>query len=83
MERIESTPDVCGGSARIRGTRIRVADIVGMFKLGYTKEEIAEWYSISIEDVISAIEYYKEHKDEIDAIIEEEERIAEKYLKHE
>ena len=73
---IVSTPDVCGGAARIKGTRIRVADIISSYKAGYTVGEIAEWYSISVEDVMAAVEYYKKHKSEIEAIIKEEEEIV-------
>jgi len=75
--KIVFTPEVCGGAARIAGTRIRVADIVRMFKLGYTKEEIAEWYSITLDDVNEALRYYKEHPEEVDRIIKEEEKIVE------
>ncbi len=55
--RIVSTPEVCSGAARIKGRRIRVADIVRMYRLGYTKEEIAKWYSLNLEDIEEALKY--------------------------
>jgi len=81
FSRIESVPHVCSGAPKIKGRRIRVADIVKLYKTGYTIEDIANWYSISIEDVQEALDYYYEHKEEIDKFIEEEEKELVKLIK--
>lgn len=67
MPAIVKTPDVCGGAARIDGTRIRVIDIVIPYRMGKTPEEIAEMYPhITIAAVHAALSYYFSDREEIE-----------------
>lgn len=68
-ELITKMPNVCGGRACIAGHRIRVADIVVWHKRrGYSADEIVEFFpSVTLAQVQSALAYYFEHQDEIEA----------------
>ena len=58
LDRIESNPDVCGGRPCIKGTRVRVSDIVDMIAEGATADEIvADYPYLSAEDVAAALKY--------------------------
>ena len=63
---------VCGGEAVIEGTRIAVWHIVSYYyKLGMSVEDIlAEWTYLTAAQVFSALAYYHDNKDEIDAVRE-------------
>ena len=57
-QRIVVDPEICSGKPTIRGTRIMVANILGMFAGGYTFNRILKAYpQLSRLDVISAVEY--------------------------
>lgn len=63
---ITKNKEVCGGSPRIDGTRIRVMDVVEKYEfLGYSPEKIAEAFGISISQVFGALYYYHENPNEI------------------
>jgi len=63
---IEHTPDVCGGSARIKGTRIPVWSLVQFRNLGASEAEILTHYpSLRAEDLVNAWAYADAHIDEI------------------
>jgi len=67
---ISKTPGVCGGKACIAGTRIRVMDIVVLLERGLSPERMLEHYSsrpLTLAEVHSALAYYYDHKDEIEA----------------
>lgn len=67
MIRIVKTPDVCGGVARIDGTRIRIIDIVVPYRVGKSPEEIVEMYPhINIAAVHAALSYYFSNRKEIE-----------------
>lgn len=69
---IEKTAGVCGGKARISGTRIPVWGLENGRRLGLSVSEILERYpSISKDDLDAAWKYADAHKSEIDAEIEE------------
>ncbi len=71
---IESTPDVCGGEARIVRTRIPVWVLVQFRKLGASEAEILQQYpTLRAEDLINAWGYYRSHKEEIEEQIIENE----------
>lgn len=72
---IQKTPDVVGGNARIRNTRIPVWMLVQSRRLGLTDEEIRTRFGVplSAEDVAAAWRYYADHTDEIDRAIRENE----------
>lgn len=51
-DRISVNPEICSGKPHIRGTRIMVKNILGMFAGGYTTERILETYpELTREDV--------------------------------
>jgi uncharacterized protein (DUF433 family) len=63
---IERTPGICGGSARIAGTRIPVWAIVQYTRLGVSQAELLQAYpTISADDLANALAYYRTHPDEI------------------
>ena len=63
---------VVGGDAIIEGTRIAVWNIVGYYyKVGMSVEDIlAEWNYLTPAQVFSALAYYHDNKEEIDAVRE-------------
>ena len=77
---IEITPGVCGGRPRISGRRITVADIAVMYtKMGYSLEEIAGKYDLTLASVYAAMAYYFEHREEIDRRLKEDAEFAEEF----
>ena len=72
-QHIESTRGIMGGQPRIAGHRITVQDIDVWHKLlGYSVEEIAADYNLDLADIHAALAYYYDHREEIDAEIDEE-----------
>ncbi|MDY6774280.1 MAG: DUF433 domain-containing protein [Candidatus Nanohaloarchaea archaeon] len=66
------TEGVAGGKPRIGGTRIQVADVVQYYtELGWTIEKIAQELGIEPEEVLSALQYYYRHPQEIRAVLRE------------
>lgn len=56
--RIVFDPAVCGGRPHIRGTRVRVSDIIGAVAEGETVEAIlADFPYLSSEDITAALQY--------------------------
>lgn len=67
---IQKTPDVCGGDACIRKTRIMVWLLVSMKKRDKTDEEFFYDYpDLTSEDLAAAWEYYRLHPQEIEDAI--------------
>jgi uncharacterized protein (DUF433 family) len=57
-DRIAVDPAICGGRPHIRGTRVRVADVLDMLAAGATAGEIVEDYPyLAPEDVAAALAY--------------------------
>jgi uncharacterized protein (DUF433 family) len=57
-ERIAFDPEICGGRPRIRGTRIRVSDIVAALSGGETVEEILDDFPyLARADIFAALQY--------------------------
>ncbi len=79
MPRIVRTPGTCGGKPRIDGHRIKVEHIAICYeRMGMSPDEIVSAHpTISLAQVHAALAYYFEHKDEIDADIEEGRRFVE------
>lgn len=70
--RIVRQPDVSGGEPIIRGTRISVRHIVERIRAGQSVEEIlAALPHLTPAQVHDALSYYYDHRDEIDALIDE------------
>ena len=58
LERVTSDPKVCGGRPCIRGTRMRVGDILDLLASGASRADILEDYPyLADEDVTAALEY--------------------------
>jgi uncharacterized protein (DUF433 family) len=77
--RIVSTPGTCGGKPRIDGHRIKVEHIAVCYeRMGMNPDEIVTSHpTINLAQVHAALAYYYEHKQEIDADIEEGKRFVE------
>ena len=68
---IEKTPDVCGGSACIAGTRITVWGLVEARRLGYSEANLLTSYpSLSATDLANAWAYAEAFPDEIETEIQ-------------
>jgi uncharacterized protein (DUF433 family) len=71
---IEKAPGVCGGDARIAGTRIPVWLLVAFRQEGVSDAELLRSYpSLSADDLVHAWQYAAAHGDEIAVAIEENE----------
>lgn len=67
VEGIEKTEGVCGGSARIRKTRIPVWLLENARKLGSSEADLLENYpSLTAKDLANAWDYVESHKEEIE-----------------
>lgn len=67
---IQKTPDVCGGDACIRNTRITVHGLVEYRQLGLSDAEIlGRIQGLSPEDLEVAWDYYRKNPDEIEEAI--------------
>lgn len=65
---IERDPARCGGQAVVGGTRVRVAIILGSYRMGMGVEEIVQQYPmLRPADVHDALAYAYDHLDEIEA----------------
>jgi uncharacterized protein (DUF433 family) len=78
-EYIGVRPGYCGGRPHILGHRIKVKHVaVWHEQMGMTPTEIAATYpTITLAQVHAALAYYYDHRDEIQAEIEEERRFVE------
>jgi len=69
---ITRNPEICGGSPRIRNTRIAVRHVAEMWKAGDSVDVIAKTYPhLQLSWVYDAISYYLDHQQEIEQEIEE------------
>lgn len=67
---IQKTPDVCGGAACLRNTRISVHGLVHYRQLGLSDERILEAIQgLTSDDIAAAWEYYAAHPTEIEEAI--------------
>jgi uncharacterized protein (DUF433 family) len=78
-EHIGIRPGYCGGEPHILGHRIKVRHVVVWHEQqGMTPTEIVVTYpTITLAQVHAALAYYYDHRDEIHAAIEEEQRFVE------
>jgi uncharacterized protein (DUF433 family) len=71
---IEFDPRVCGGSARIAGTRIPVWSLESWRRLGSDEAELLRNFpSLMASDLVNAWRYVERHTSEIDREIDENE----------
>jgi uncharacterized protein (DUF433 family) len=82
IPRIVRTPGTCGGKPRIDGHRIKVEHTaVCHERMGMCPDEIVSAHpALTLSKVHAALAYYYEHKKEIDADIEEENRLVEELM---
>lgn len=86
IDEIISDPAVRGGRPVIRGTTLRVADIVTWYRSGdfESAEAVAEEFGLAAGQVHAALAYYYLHQDEIDSQMREDdergERLAEQLI---
>ena len=68
---IQKRPDVCGGDACIRETRLPVWSIVAAQRRGVSDTELLEYFvtPLSSADLAAARQYYELHRQEVDADI--------------
>jgi uncharacterized protein (DUF433 family) len=67
---IEKTPGVCGGDARIAGTRIPVWGLVNARRLGINEAQLLDDYPhLSASDLVNAWAYADAYPDEIEEAI--------------
>ena len=73
---IVKTPGTCCGFPRIDGTRISVNLIVGATESGMTPAAIHEAHPhVTLAQIHSALAYYYDHREEVDAVRAESKRI--------
>jgi uncharacterized protein (DUF433 family) len=78
---IEKDPKLRGGRPILAGTGTTVRTIAGLYKLGFTAEEIAtQLPHLSLAQIYAALTYYHLHVDEIEADIEADSEEALKRL---
>lgn len=71
---IQKTPGVCGGEARIRDTRHTVAGLVQWRNSGLSDERILVHHpDLTAADLEAAWSYYRDHAEEIDRAIRQDE----------
>ncbi len=67
---VQKTPNVCGGDACIRNTRITVHGLVHYRQLGLTDGRLLEVIQgLTQDDIAAAWEYYASHSEEIEEAI--------------
>jgi len=73
QEYIVKTPNVVGGSARLKDRRIPVWMITrDYYEFDVKPEEFLEmWEGVTLADIFAALAYYHDNKEEIDAEIDE------------
>ena len=82
-EHIEKTPTICGGDPVISGHHLRVMDIVVWHEReGYSSEEIAGMFAITLAEVHAALAYYFDHREEIEAELQRDEMAVKRILAH-
>ena len=64
LHRITTRPEQCGGRPCIRGTRVRVKDVLDLLAAGASRDEIlADYPYLEPEDITAALEYAARQSD--------------------
>ena len=67
---VQKTPNVCGGDACIRNTRITVHGLVHYRQLGFSDQRLLEMIQgLTQDDLAAAWDYYAAHSAEIEEAI--------------
>ena len=81
IDTIVSDSAVRDGQPIISGTQLRVIDVIASHVYrGHSPEELAVNFRLSLGQVYAALAYYYQHKEEIDALIQQEAHKAQTYL---
>jgi uncharacterized protein (DUF433 family) len=68
--RIVADEGMCGGAARVRGTRIPVWVLEDMRRLGYSDADILSGYpELSADDLVAAWNYVTDHREQIEILL--------------
>jgi len=74
MSHITRNPDICGGEPIIRGMRITVRDVIEYLELYGEPEQVLEALpDLTRDDIEAAVDYYRNHREEIERYRREEE----------
>ena len=77
---IVQTPGTCGGRARIDGSRISVRNVVeayeGFLRSMFIQQYVQEHPQLDPHEVQAALNYYDEHRTEIDQEIADERELS-------
>jgi uncharacterized protein (DUF433 family) len=66
LKRVTIEPGKCGGRPCLRGTRMRVTDILQLLSAGASHDEILQDYpDLEPEDILAAIEYAAHQTDHV------------------
>jgi len=66
LHRITINPDICGGRPCLRGTRVRVKDVLDLLAAGVSNEEIlADYPYLEAGDIIASLEYAARQSDHV------------------
>ena len=70
LSRITSDPQVMGGRPCIRGMRVTVGTVVGLFASGHNREDILQLYPyLELDDLTEALAYAAWRSDEFEVPI--------------
>jgi len=79
---VEITPGTCSGRPRVRGTRVRVANIVLWNEQGQSPDEIVLGHpTVSLAAVHAALAFYFDNREAMDKQIAEDEEFVESFKK--
>ncbi|MCE7874377.1 DUF433 domain-containing protein [bacterium CPR1] len=79
---IVQTSGTCSGRPRIDGTRVRVLDVAAWSeRFGWTPDQIAREFELSLSQVHAALAYYFDHIEEIREDLRQEDKFAEELRK--
>ena len=68
LERITLDSNVMGGKPCIRGMRVTVGTIVGLFAAGHSADDVLQAYpSLEVEDIREALAYAAWRSEEVEA----------------
>lgn len=81
IDTIISDPKIRGGQPIVAGSGVRVSDLVASHIYRKSSpEELAVNYALDMGQVYAALAYYYQHKAEMDAQMDEEEKEAERLI---
>jgi uncharacterized protein (DUF433 family) len=71
---------VCGGEPVIDGLRVTVRHVATLHERGETIQEISEALGLTEAQVFHALSYYADHRDEIRALMAQEEHAHARFI---